>query len=141
LEEKPKVIVRIATPEDRKKLKEMYHNKSLTFFGNRSYAVAISQGKIVGVCEAILNPRSPRPKKTPTIIWVATAVEGKGIGHKLLGKMHSYIIRKGRENIILHAFPGTEGFYEKAGYKINQSPLLISRLDLRRLKHSRRTRK
>ncbi len=132
---KPEVIVRIATPQDRKKLKATFED----YNGRHTYAVAVSEGKIVGICEATMTSVSDGRKKA-VIHWLGVEynMRGKGIGFRLLGKMHSYILKKRKKSVIADSLLSAEGFYEKAGYNTNRWPL---ELNLRRLKPSKRIRK
>jgi len=61
------------------------------------------------------------PKKNNGIIQnIEIFVKGlrdKGIGHKLLGKAHSYLHKKGIKASTTTAIRGTSGFYKSAGYR------------------------
>jgi len=118
---KPKLIVRIATPQDLKKATEnpfwMWLGKPRPAHSKERIAIiALEQKDIVGGCTVDIN-LNKQNKADIHSLAVEDCFRGTGIGHKLLGKAHSCLLKKGIISAKVFSRNVNLDFYGKAGYK------------------------
>ncbi len=108
---KGKLVIRAMKPFELKIYQEQLrisHNEWKVF-------AAVYDGRIVGICQVDIK----NGKKEGRILSVSVSSnkQGKGIGHKLIGKAHSYFESKGIKKITVFPKNRVEKFYTKAKYQ------------------------
>lgn len=121
---KPKVVVRIATPQDINLIEKdpywgNYFRDMVQKTGTRITAIAIFNGKIAGCCIADINDKFPNKAKIQGI-EIEPNFRDASTGHKLLGRIHERMIKKGVVEISVNPCPWVRKFFEKAGYNYKQ---------------------
>ena len=91
------------------------------------YSIIAFIGKVaVGCGTVMIEERPPKPGYKTNIsahilnIYVDTGYRGKGIGKKIIEKLHEYAKSAGVRKIGLHASQFGRGLYKKIGYKIKE---------------------
>jgi len=138
---KGSIVVRAAKPAEIEKIREMHHKKELEKTATISTAlkiekvfVALHEGKIVGFCQC--GQIEGMQRGTILNIAVTKGFKTKGIGHRLVGKAHSFFLGKGLAFSALITKKPVSPFFEKAGYK--PKPTGGKWVDMTRLANRRR---
>lgn len=87
--------------------------EELVLDGAREHYVAVVNGEVVGSISCYLQ--------TPTVLRIKQmavdpAMQGKGIGAKLMQQAEQHGHALGAQQALLHARCSAQGFYEKRGY-------------------------
>jgi ribosomal protein S18 acetylase RimI-like enzyme len=118
-----KIAIRAAKPKELETIQAMHRAgiferdlNSKIKLNDPKVFVALYDRKLVGFCKC---GEKPEAEKTGFIlrIDVAKNFQGKGLGHKLLGKAHSYFESRGIKKIEGVMVAKIVPFCAKAGYK------------------------
>lgn len=87
----------------------------------REHYVAVVEGKVVGSISCYLQ--------TPTVLRIKQmavhpAMQGNGIGAKLMQQVEQHGHASGAQHALLHARCSAQGFYEKLGYGTQGDPFM-----------------
>ena len=119
---KGKLVIRTAKPEDIETIKQLRSLRKLErglaesklLIGEKVF-VALLDGKVVGFCQCGQKPETKNVGRVSELA-VVEGLKISGIGHKLLGKAHSFFLTKGFLHHELTPKARTQDFYLKARY-------------------------
>ncbi|HEV7320606.1 MAG TPA: GNAT family N-acetyltransferase [Ensifer sp.] len=94
--------------------------------------VAHDGDRFVGTASVIASDLEERPDLTPWVaaVWVDPPFRGSGIGGDIVLKAARAALRTGAKAVHLCALPGKRAFYERLGWRLDETDVGEDRLDV-----------